>query len=972
MDFKKDTYNYVNENNSNSSQNVKEMMSVQDLIDTWRSSYPLAKKYTWISGTKPIKMARLDFFLVSTDIHAKVVKNYMSFGYRTDHSFVGIELNIDESDRGKGFWKFNTSLLKNKEYIEIVKAEIKKTVADYTMMGKNNESLLTISNQLLFEMIKLNIRGVTIPYASRLKKKRNMLEHELVVKIGDLENQLSSVQNFETSEIVIEIQKCKEKLQQIRQTAVQGMLLRSKTDLYELNEKPTQFFCNLEKKNYVNKTIYKINTGDKIVTEPRSILDELKKFYMNLYRSKRDTHQSFNKKPFLDGDLKTLNEEDKELCEGLVKVNEVKNVLRAMANNKSPGSDGYPAEFYKFFWSDIGVYVLNSLNEAFQVGELSQTQKQGIISLIPKGDKPREYIKNWRPISLINVDCKLLSGVLAQRLKSVIPKIIGNEQKGFLGQRYIGENIQTVYDLMEYLENKDKNGMLLLLDFEKAFDSIEWDYLNEVLKVFGFGQQFIRWFGILYKNACSCIINNGNFSDFFKLGRSCRQGDPLSPFLFILAIEPLALNIKISEKIKGISCGHEIIKIGLYADDTFLMLDGSESSLRESITLLNNFEVFSGLKINLDKTQAVWLGSLKKQTSPICEDLNFTWVKQFKLLRVTFSVDIEDINKLNYTMKLAELEKVCNLYKRFHLSIIGKVTVVKTLLLPKLVYLLTVLPTPEKKIVCRIEEIISEFLWDGKARVARSFLENNIDEGGLKLTNIKLFNCALKLTWVKRLLENNGNWQTLFNLNFNCMHKKLCFELDVESLKHMQNKVSNMFWKDVIEAWVEYKKDFCDTIDPRTYPIWGSNFIKNENLVSRAEEFQNMGIRYLNDLISPNGGLYGYENFVRAYNLQINFVDFYSLLHSIPRKWKVCLHEKLDARLVHQNVLEKVLNVTKVCKELYALMLSKLPKHRSHEAKWGQVLQQDPVHLPWPKYYSAQLTTIQYKVLLRIIATNNI
>ena len=246
MDFKFDTHNYINENNINSSKLVKEIICALDLTDTWRASNPEAKKFTWISNTRPVKMARLDFFLVSADIHAKIVKHMMSFGYRTDHSFTGVEINLEESNRGKGFWKFNTSLLKDKDYIRIVKAEIKKTIEQYSTVT-NNETVRTISNQMLFEMIKLNIRGVTIPYCSRLKKKRKRLEYDLQIKIRDLEGQLSSLVSLESAEIVSKIQKCKEDLQEIRQTAVQGMLLRSKTKLYELNEKPTNFFCNLER-----------------------------------------------------------------------------------------------------------------------------------------------------------------------------------------------------------------------------------------------------------------------------------------------------------------------------------------------------------------------------------------------------------------------------------------------------------------------------------------------------------------------------------------------------------------------------------------------------------------------------------------------------------------------------------------------------------------------------------------------------
>ena len=117
-------------------------------------------------------------------------------------------------------------------------------------------------------------------------------------------------------------------------------------------------------------------------------------------------------------------------------------------------------------------------------GELSVTQKQGVITLLPKGDKPREFIKIWRPITLLNVDYKLLSGVMASRIKSVLPDIISEDQKGFLKNRYIGENIRSVYDIMEYLDKKKLGGMLLLIDFEKAFDSIEWDYIDRVLEAY--------------------------------------------------------------------------------------------------------------------------------------------------------------------------------------------------------------------------------------------------------------------------------------------------------------------------------------------------------------------------------------------------------------------------------------------------------------------------------------------------------
>ena len=116
------------------------------------------------------------------------------------------------------------------------------------------------------------------------------------------------------------------------------------------------------------------------------------------------------------------------------------------------------------------------------MGELSSTQKEGVITCIPKGDKPKQFLKNWRPISLLNISYKLAASCIANRLKSVLPSIINHEQTGFLSERYIGENTRAIYDLMDHTEKNNIPALLLLIDFEKAFDSVAWSFINETLR----------------------------------------------------------------------------------------------------------------------------------------------------------------------------------------------------------------------------------------------------------------------------------------------------------------------------------------------------------------------------------------------------------------------------------------------------------------------------------------------------------
>lgn len=177
---------------------------------------------------------------------------------------------------------------------------------------------------------------------------------------------------------------------------------------------------------------------------------------------------------------------ESESLEGIITLEEAGKPLKNMKNNRSPGTDGFTAEFFKCFWKQLGNFVVRSINLGYINGQLSITQRQGIITCIPKGDKQRHFIKNWRPISLLDVPVvyKIASGTIAHRFKTVLDKIIDQDQTGFLPGRYLGENTRLIYDIMQYKEENDIPGMLLMIDFEKAFDSVSWGFMEKVLHFF--------------------------------------------------------------------------------------------------------------------------------------------------------------------------------------------------------------------------------------------------------------------------------------------------------------------------------------------------------------------------------------------------------------------------------------------------------------------------------------------------------
>ena len=190
-----------------------------------------------------------------------------------------------------------------------------------------------------------------------------------------------------------------------------------------------------------------------------------------------------------------------------------------MKNFKLPGIDGFTVEFYKFFWNDIKFSLLNCLNESLEKGNFSVSQCQGLIICLPKEGNEKHFMKNWRPITLLCVDFKLATSCIANRLKPILQNITSQTQKGFLRGRYIGECVRIISDLMDKLEEDDIPGLLMLVDFEKAFDTVEWPFIEKTLEFYSFGRTFRKWIKSFYTDITSAVINNGHLSEFFLLER---------------------------------------------------------------------------------------------------------------------------------------------------------------------------------------------------------------------------------------------------------------------------------------------------------------------------------------------------------------------------------------------------------------------------------------------------------------------
>ena len=460
---------------------------------------------------------------------------------------------------------------------------------------------------------------------------------------------------------------------------------------------------------------------------------------------------------------KILTDEQRNYLDKAPTIIEFDEIINTPKEKKSPGLDGLQIEFYRKFWTQLREPYYKVIKESWEQGILPNSTRTSVLSTLHKAES-RKLLPNYRPLSLTNCDYKLITFLFAKRLNEVLSNIISFDQVSYIKERYIGTSIRNLIDLFEYCEENNEPGAFLCMDFEKAFDSVEHIFLKEVLKKFNFGDNYIRWFDILYNDAKFKVKNNGWISKSYNMTRGLRQGCALSALNFLLVVEVLAQMIRQSNDVIGINVSNNEHKIIQYADDITVCIRNLES-IRHLMEIIKDFGKCSGLKLNLKKTKGIWLGPLKDLGyRRYC---NITWTgNPVKCLGIYLGHNKSKCYQLNWNKRICKVERVLQQWSKRKLTLFGKVQVIKEYALSKIVFAASILNVPEE-VTSKLKSVFYYFLWGKRDKIKRKSIIRKRKDGGLAMVDLEKFFLALKAAWVDRLQNTKGKWADILKFYVN-------------------------------------------------------------------------------------------------------------------------------------------------------------------------------------------------------------
>ena len=760
-----------------------------------------------------------------------------------------------------------------------------------------------------------------------------------------------------------------------------GAILRSKSLFHEQNEKSSKFFLNLEKKIGENNTVKKLVKENATLTSTKDILTEIHSFYSGLFE--RKINKTKNQcKTFLDNlDIPVISEEHRQNCEKELCIDDLEESLKSMSAGKSPGNDGLTIEFYKFFWNEVKTTLFDSYKHSQRVGELSTSQRQAIIKLIEKRDKDKRFIQNWRPISLLNVDTKILSKCIASRMIPVLPTIISCDQTAYVKGRYIGESIRLISDILDLTKKYDVPGYILTVDLEKAFDSIDPVFLIACLEKFGFGDHFLSLVKILLHNNESCVMNAGHTTKYFPLDRGARQGDPIAAYFFIIVLEIFFIMLRSNRNIKRLRVLDFEYLLTAYADDTTFFIADIDS-VKIIFDTFDNFSMFSGMRVNQSKCELTGIGVKKNELTALAGVANVSLMNNsIRVLGVHFSYNQKIFSDRNFLDVLKKIQAVIRIWGMRPLSIYGKIVIFKTLALSKIIYVACMSTVPDL-IAKLVEQIHKDFIWNKKrCNIKHSSLIAEFSKGGLKDIDIPSKFKSLHLGWIKRLFDDNFHpWKNIplhyiKSVSYNT-------SLFLPNLLIPDNLLQDVpeFYRNMIVYWCELSQT-----EPSTSAmvfsesLYFNSFIKiNNSPISPSF----LGVKkniFLSDVFSDEGLLIPWEVASVKFSMT-NYFKWMQIANSIPGKWKEIVRgtRNLEGCCfdIHFNKGNKMIPIKRLdSKYFYSTFIDKISSVPTSQKYFNRLFEPN---LEWDKIYllprtltsDSYIHVFQYKLLNNILFLN--
>jgi len=445
-------------------------------------------------------------------------------------------------------------------------------------------------------------------------RKKYILQKIEELDCQDCAGNLSAGDKVKRCELICDLREIEKKLDSL-------MCQKARVNWLKNGDSCTKFYHSTLRWRRLRNEVKGVEVGGQWCEEPCTVRSEAKKLFEKRFKAMRDCGVR------LDGvEFKSLSEEENLSLTAGFSEEEIRNAVWQCEGTKSPGPDGFNFNFLKTCWQTFKVDIVAAVLLFQETGYIPKGCNASLIALVPKVRDPT-YLEQYRPISLVGAMYKIIAKVLAERIKKVLPSVINESQSAFLRDRGILDSVLTANEMVEDLRRKGRRGLCLKVDFEKAYDSVRWDFLYDMLQRLGFHNRWIMWVKGCLESATVSVLVNGSPTDEFIPSRGLRQGDPLAPFLFLVVAEGLAGLVRQAVKAQLLSelkIGRKEVELSLlqFADDTLFLCEDSYVNVVTLKAILRGFELALGLKINFNKSKLASINVLSRDIECYTKTLN--------------------------------------------------------------------------------------------------------------------------------------------------------------------------------------------------------------------------------------------------------------------------------------------------------------------------------------------------------------